>query len=210
MPCYVEEGSPCRNQLYPPLPQICCEGFRAAHNCPMFRSKSTKFSQCFGVQLHRQNFVAYDCDEMRFRRWKRWDGAMVGQGWGHVRWVYVRWVKCHTMAQSVWFDTKSSMVNGADVSCGESVVNPQSLLNTVVFLRGAAVFLYRWVCNHIDIMGTYHVTDITWFLFDISYHLHWFTEIYTFTYNDSDIVYICVSYVCITYIQYMFIIHMTC
>ncbi|CAL1149316.1 unnamed protein product [Cladocopium goreaui] len=27
-----------------------------------------------------ENFVAYDCDEMRFRLWKRWDGAMVGQG----------------------------------------------------------------------------------------------------------------------------------
>ena len=35
------------------------------------------------------------------------------------------------MAQSVWFDTKSSMVNGADVTCGESVMNPQNLLNTV-------------------------------------------------------------------------------
>ena len=36
----------------------------------IFRSKSIKFSHCFGVKLHqwRQNFVAYDCDEMRFKR----------------------------------------------------------------------------------------------------------------------------------------------
>ena len=51
-PGFVHEGS--TNFIIEIIP--------ASHRAPVFPHPS-----CFGLPLHRQNFVAYDCDEMRFR-----------------------------------------------------------------------------------------------------------------------------------------------